>query len=404
MFFGWYVVGGGFLAQLLVVGFFTYAVSLMVVPVREEFGVSLEQVMHSMTAGTFLSMIVAPVAGAMIDRYPMRWLMCAGIVLFALGLWTLANSTSITEYIIIFGLTLALANGFAGSMAASTAISRWFTSSRGKALGIAAIGTSIGGITIPALVTYWLNLSGWRTTLENLALLAVLVVLPLIFFSVRGRPADIGLLPEGEVAGGPTLKSNDRELGFRDIVTNPGYWYIGLSLGLLFCVYGSLLANLTPYAADLGHSAARGSSLIMALAIASLIGKLLFGFIADKIDLKIALWSAQLLVAAALCILAMQPSFLLILIAACLLGLATGGMLPVWGSMMAHVFGLLSYGRAMGLMGPLITLTVLPGYTIIGRLYDVTGDYQLALLIFTGLTVLAAAVLIPLRIDATETL
>ena len=53
MFFGWYVVGGGFLAQLLVVGFFTYAVSLLVVPVREEFGVSLEQVMYSLTVGTF---------------------------------------------------------------------------------------------------------------------------------------------------------------------------------------------------------------------------------------------------------------------------------------------------------------------------------------------------------------
>ena len=38
MFFGWYVVGGGFLAQMLVVGFFTYAVSLLVVPVRAEFG------------------------------------------------------------------------------------------------------------------------------------------------------------------------------------------------------------------------------------------------------------------------------------------------------------------------------------------------------------------------------
>jgi len=110
-----------------------------------------------------------------------------------------------------------------------------------------------------------------------------------------------------------------------------------------------------------------------------------------------------LLVAAALSILAMQPPFILILVAACLMGLATGGMLPVWGSMMARVFGLLSYGRAMGLMGPLITLIVMPSYTLIGRLYDATGSYQLALVIFTGITVLAAAALIPLRLDAKET-
>ena len=190
MFFGWYVVGGGFLAQMLVVGFFTYAVSLLVVPVREEFGVSLEQVMYSLTVGTFSGMLVAPLAGAMIDRYPMRWLMSGGVVIFAAGLFLLANSTSITQYVIAFGLTMALTNGFAGSMAVSTAISRWFTASRGRALGIAAIGTSAGGIIIPALVTYWLAQSGWRETMENLALLALALILPLVFLSVRGQPSD----------------------------------------------------------------------------------------------------------------------------------------------------------------------------------------------------------------------
>ncbi|MFB3078467.1 MAG: MFS transporter, partial [Lysobacterales bacterium] len=178
--------------------------------------------------------------------------------------------------------------------------------------------------------------------------------------------------------------------------------YIGLSLGALFCVYTAVLANLTPYATGLGYSAAQGSTLIMVLAIASFAGKLMFGFIADKIDLKHGLWGAQLLVAVALLILASEPGYFLILVSACLMGLATGGMLPVWGSMMARVFGLLSYGKAMGLMGPLITLSVMPGFTLIGRLYDANGNYQLALLVFSGITMLAAALLVPLRLAPTQ--
>lgn len=402
MFFGWYVVGGAFLAQLLVVGFFTYAVSLLVVPVRAEFGVSLQQVMYSLTAGTFAGMIVAPLAGAMIDRYPMRWLMSGGIALFALGLWLLANSTSITQYVVFFGLTMALTNGLAGSMAASTAISRWFTSSRGKALGISAIGTSAGGIVVPALMTHWLAETGWRGAMENLALLALLVVLPLVFLSVRGQPSEMGLQPEGVSEQNPPTPAADRQLSFQDIIRNPGYWYIGLSLGALFCVYIAVLANLTPYATDLGFSAEQGSRLIMVLAIASFAGKLLFGFVADRVDLKLGLWGAQFLVAAALLLLASEPGYSLIVVCACLMGLATGGMLPVWGSMMARVFGLLSYGKAMGLMGPLITLSVMPGFTLIGKLYDVNGNYQLALLVFTGITVLAAALLVPLRLGSND--
>ena len=136
----------------------------------------------------------------------------------------------------------------------------------------------------------------------------------------------------------------------------------------------------------------------MALAIASFAGKLLFGFAADRVPLKLGLWSAMGLVVLALLLLSTLPGYTAILGAAILMGLSTGGMLPVWGSMMAHCFGLLSYGKAMGLMGPLITLSVMPGFTIIGRLYDSTGDYRAAMLVFAGMTVTAAIVMIPLKL------
>jgi predicted MFS family arabinose efflux permease len=403
MFFGWYVVAGGFVAQLVVVGFFTYAVSLLTVPVRAEFGVSLEQVMYSLTAGTFCGMIVSPVAGAMLDRYPVRWLMSGGMLFFAAGMWLLAQSSSITGYVVVFGVTMAVANALGASMAASTVISRWFTSSRGRALGISAMGTSAGGILIPALLAWRLSVGDWRDALESLALFTLLVALPIVALTVRGKPADIGLLPEGMSAEEAAAPAALAAQGFRDILGNPGYWCIGLSLGLLFCVFTSVVANVTPYVSGLGYGNAQASSLIMALAIASLVGKFLFGFVADKVNLKLALWAAMLLVVMAFLLLALQPGFSLILIAICLLGLATGGMLPVWGAMMARVFGLASYGKAMGLMGPVITLSVMPGFALIGRLYDETGNYQLALLVFTGITLLSALILAPLKLRGHNT-
>ena len=65
---------------------------------------------------------------------------------------------------------------------------------------------------------------------------------------------------------------------------------------------------------------------------------------------------------------------------------------------MAQVFGLSSYGRAMGLMGPLITLCVMPSFTITGRLVDTYSSYDPVLYLFTGLCVLAALLLLPLRL------
>ena len=401
MFFGWNVVAGTFVAQMFVIGFFTYSVSLLVPLVRAEFGVSMEQVMYSLIAGTSGGMFLMPLAGIMLDRYPVRWIMAGGTLLSAIGLWTLANTSSITQYIVVFGVTMSVANAFAGGPASQTTISRWFTTSRGRALGISAVGSSVGGIAVPALVTWWLQTSGWRAALENLSLVIALIVLPFLILTIRGKPSDIGLLPEGgdaATAGEPT----GPELGLRDIIRRPGYWYIGITLGLLFSVYTAVLANISPYATGLGATAAQASSLIMAVAVMGLVGKLVFGIAADKISLKLSLWLAMALVFAAFLLLASEPGYSYMLLATGLMGLAAGGMLPIWGAMMARVFGLVSFGRAMGMMMPLITLLVMPGFAVVGRLYDATGSYRLCLLVFAGSVAVATLLLVPLKLPATD--
>ena len=141
------------------------------------------------------------------------------------------------------------------------------------------------------------------------------------------------------------------------------------------------------------------SSLIMVVALAGFAGKLLFGFAADKFSLKAGLWTAQLLVILGFVTLAQEPTYPLMVLASALVGLAAGGMLPVWGAMTAHAFGLASYGRAMGLMGPLITLCIMPAFPLVGRLFDLSGSYVSSLYLFAGVTVVAAALLLPLNLD-----
>ena len=140
----------------------------------------------------------------------------------------------------------------------------------------------------------------------------------------------------------------------------------------------------------------------MAVAIMGLVGKLAFGMAADKLNLKAGLWLAMALVFVSFLLLAGEFGYPLMLVATGLMGLAAGGMLPVWGAMMARVFGLASYGRAMGLMGPLITLMVMPGFVVTGRLFDATGSYRLCLLLFAGIIALATLLLAPLKLSVSE--
>lgn len=395
MFYGWRIVGGAFIAQLFVVGFFTYAISLLIGPVQEDFGVSLEQVMYSLTAATLIGLFLQPAGGILVDRFSVRTIMAVGAVLFAAGLFALARTTTITQYILVFALTMAVANALVSSLACSAVISRWFTASRGRALGIAALGTSVGGVLVPALISHWLDGGDWRGAVNNLGIAVSVVLLPAVVLLIRSKPADVGLAPEPAAQSAPAEPDGGPGLGA--ILGNPAFWLLGLSLGILFSVYSAILANLTPYAINLGSSKEQASALIMAVAVSGFIGKLLFGMAADKFSLRSALWVAQLLVAAAFLMLALEPGHLGRLLGSFLLGLAAGGMLPVWGALTARVFGLANYGRAMGLMGPVITLCVMPGFALTGRMVDTLGSYTPTLYLFAACCLVAAALLLPLR-------
>jgi predicted MFS family arabinose efflux permease len=399
MFFGWRVVAGAFAGMFLANGFFTYAFTVLVDPIRAEFGASLEQVMYSLTIGTFCGIVVSPIVGFFIDRYSVRVLMTSGTVIVAAGLYLAAIASTITTFNIAIGGTMSIAMAVTGSMSGSAAISRWFTKSLGRAMGVASMGTSVGGIIIPALLTYWLEQEGWRGALENLALATLFLLTPFLWLSIRDRPKDLGLQAEGDT---PVDEQSQYKfatpLNMGQIIRMPAFWFLGLSMGLVFSAFASMLANLSPYAARLGNSETSISSMIALLAVGGLVGKIGFGIAADRINLKLGLWAAHGFLGSAFLILIFEPPYALLLVAAFSFGLSTGGLLPVWNAMVARVFGVDSFGRAMGVMGPLITLSILPAYIVVGRLFDSTGSYTTGLVVFSIVIGLAALMLVPLKL------
>ena len=385
--------------MVLTNGFFTYAFTVLVDPVRTEFDASLEQVMYSLTIGTLLGLVVSPVTGILIDRFSVRALMTIGSAFFAVGFYLMAMAPSLSLFNVATGLTMAISMAFTGSMAGSAAVSRWFTRSLGKAMGIAAMGTSVGGVVIPVLLTYWLDREGWRGALENMSMVTLFLLMPIIWFSIRSRPADVGLEAEpGALAAIPATNTANTSLGMHHIVRMPEFWFIGLSMGLVFSAFASMVANLAPYATRLGINDAGVSSMIALLAVGGVIGKLSFGIAADRINPKVGLWMAHLLLGAAFMMLIFEPPFALLLVAALSFGLSTGGLLPVWNGMVAKVFGVDSFGRAMGAMAPLITLSIIPAYIVVGRLFDSTGNYTAGLVLFSFVIGLAAILLVPLKL------
>jgi len=225
-------------------------------------------------------------------------------------------------------------------------------------------------------------------------------VMPIIWLTVRNRPSDLGLTVEDQYAPQDYESAVAQTgMGMLEILRTPAFWFIGLSMGLVFAAFSSMLANFAPYAAGLGVGENQISTMISILALGGVVGKFAFGMAADRVNLKKGLWLAHFLLCVAFLILLTEPAYPLMLLASVCFGLSTGGLLPVWSAMMARVFGVASFGRAMGAMGPVITLSILPAYALVGRLFDTTGSYSLGLMVFSVVILVAALLLVPLKYE-----
>jgi MFS family permease len=161
-------------------------------------------------------------------------------------------------------------------------------------------------------------------------------------------------------------------------------------------VFGALQHNMVQIAADSGVDAARASWLISCFSGTMLAGKIFFGALADRTDLRILYVLSISLLAGAAMIFMTTPPFYLLVTAAGVLGLAAGGFLPLLGCIVSTRFGPHAFGRVMGLVGLFMLLAGL-GPWFAGSLRDFAGDYDLVLQVFLVLLIPAVCAMLFLK-------
>lgn len=400
-FHGWRLVGSGFVLQGLATAAVSYSYGVVLGPIAAEFGASRFETMLGITASTLVSGLVSPFLGIAMDRQSLRRLALAGSLLLGSGFALLSRATAIWQVVAVYGLCMAPAMVLIGPTMVSTLLSRWFSRRRGTALGVAAMGTSAFGLLMPPLLQMAIAGVGWRDALLGSGVALLLAALPAAWM-IRDRPQSLGLGMDGDPpADGPAAAAAGPDSATtRGIFAQSNFWMVAVVVGLLFSTYSAMMSNLVPLARDNGHAAELGALLMSAIAGCGMAGKLAFGVVADRIDLRLGLAAAIVLVVCSLVMLMAAANYPTMLAASCLLGLAAGGMLPVWGSLMAVLFGAAHYGRVMGLMSPVMMPLILAGAPLAGWSCDRSGSYLPALAGFAAALLLALVALARIRMPA----
>ncbi|MEQ8691577.1 MAG: MFS transporter [Pseudomonadales bacterium] len=381
----WVVVLYSLVIQAVSIGILIYCFALFVLPWLDDFSASRRDVMITISLFQVGMGVLSPLIGRLFDIYPIRFIVVAGAGLLSTGLWLTHLATALWQVWLIYATIMPLSCALMGTLASQTLVAKWFHDKRGLALGLSAMGTSIGGVVFPLVVAGWLVDIGWRETFTHLALTCLLLVIPLTLIVLRRQPP-----------ARPAPQSSGQDMGdyriwtSREILTTSLFWLPFLSLVPLNMAFGALQFNLAVFARDSGLDDATAAQLISISSFCMIVGKLFFGSLGDRLDHRYLYWIAAGCMALSILLFLTAASYAGLLIAVVCMGLAGGGVLPLMGLIFGARFGAASFGRVMGF----VMLNVLFGATapvLAGWIYDVSGSYVPAL---WGLLLLIAPALI----------
>lgn len=397
-YYGWNVIAFCIVFQAISFGSVFYSFAVLAIPLTKAFTISLSQ---TMLATSFLQIgmgALSPLLGRALDLMPLRQLVIIGALGLCIGFIILANTSSLWILLLVYSCLLPTGLILSGSMAAQTAAARWFIRKRGLALGISAVGTSVGAFLFPPLVTALLSRYGLSTTFLAMALLSALIIIPLAWLILSRVPNTTDLESQVTTPQHPTIcDKSDRNWTMVEILRQPSFWIIISGFAPICASFTSVQFNLGAYAHDHGFLSTQTASLLSTLAIAMVGGKFFFAGLSDRIDHRFLFLIMAISQGAVLISLQFSPSYTALIAILILFGFSMGGGLPLLGAMIADQFGVKAFGRLIGISTLFITASSAAGPYFTALVYDAVGSFNIAFSAIAALIIPGALAILLLK-------
>lgn len=398
LFFGWWVVLGSYVIQVLNGALLFHAFSAYILPLQAEFGWSRAAVSGVFSLIRAESGILGPLQGWAVDRYGPRAMMRAGIVLFAAGYIYFSRIDSLWSFYAAFAL-IALGSSLGGFIPIATTITNWFARRRATALGLAMTGMGVGGLLIP-LVVWSLTHYGWRDTAFFSGLAILVLGLPATQL-MRHQPEDYGLRPDGDATDSGTAVDDlggEPHFTARQVLRAPAFWLLSIGHSSALLVVGTVLVHQIPHMVEhVGLSQEAAATNVTLLLVFVIGGQLCGGWIGDRIDKRLIMVLCMWMHAAALILFAHADSRFGSTVFAIVHGTAWGVRGTLINAIRADYFGRASYATISGFASLIIMIGMTVGPLFAGFLHDLTGTYRQAFMILAGLSALGSVALMLAR-------
>ncbi|OYQ24361.1 MFS transporter [Sandarakinorhabdus cyanobacteriorum] len=359
-------------------------------PLHDEFGWSFATISAGVTTFGITAGLLAPIIGAAVDRFGVRRIALGSLLAFALVFAAIGLIPG--SLVAWFGLWFLIGLVGMGSTPVtwSRAINMWFYRSRGLALGLLLVGTSLAALIVPKVAVWAIATWGWRGMYPVVALFPLLLALPLGLAWFR-EPTAAETPAEITASGGLV------GVTFAEAAKDRRFWTIWISIALVALAYGGAHIHMPEIIKQHGLTAADGAGIMGMIGIALLSGRIVTGWLLDRIWAPfVCLPILSIPALACWWLMGNGTDQTMVWVSAFLLGFAAGAESDLIAYLASRYFGMANYGKIYGMLYMPFGIFSAISPVLYGRIRDTTGSYDQMLMGATFLFVAGALLLLTL--------
>ncbi len=374
----WLVVLGCMLIQAVPFGVASNIQPQFIGPIVEKYGFSLGAFSLTFTIGTFVSAIASPPIGKMFSKIPAKTIFIVGSILSGGGILLLGIANALPVFYIGYSIA-QVGTAAISSIGVPVLITAWFdNTTKGKALGIAFAGGSIGNIFLQQMAVKQIASVGPSQAYINFALLSLIVgvVVSLLLITT---PKD-GHHPEASGGGHgehePKGIPADFGYTFAEVKAMKAYWIYAIGFAFVGIYVSALAMQYSAYLKSLGFDYSVLGMVGSTFAIFSLGGNLIGGAIFDKLGMfKAMMIGGILAVISCLSLIAAPQIPALAYLYGASKGLSVFAYIIAPSFVTGSLFGKKEFGTILAVTNVLFALGFAAGSSVFGFIVDLAGYF-----------------------------
>lgn len=371
-----------------------YTIGMFAPELAREFGWGYGEIMMGIAVTTFVVFFAGPIVGNLADRYGVKKVIIASIILFSLSFASFAFSNgSLVMFYTSWGVMAGVGAGTL-PITWTRGVNLWFEKKKGLALGLSLIGTGVFGALIKPVAAWLIAEFGWRTAYVAIGAMPLLIALPIALFLFYESPDHRS--DKNAKHNKPSM-ANTPGMAMPEVLKDRRFWTLCIAIVPISFALGGPIPNMENLLISKGFNMEQVASIVPIIGISVLVGRTLGGWLIDHFWAPGVAFILLCLPAIACWMLTNADlTTVMAIISIFMIGFASGVEYDLLAFLISRYFGMKSYSTIYGFVYAAFAFGAGFAPMVFGNIYDKTSSYDSILIVSLIVLLIGALLLLTL--------